>query len=93
MTQHNSCYLSKEVKFQEVYYFHTLKLVWMKNAIQMFYVRSHEYNFSYAIEMVHNLIHIQSMTKYFINFRMVFGIHLCSEIYLLFNYLIDQSRI
>jgi hypothetical protein len=35
----------------------------MKISIQMFYVRSHEYNFSYAVEMVHNLIHIQSMTK------------------------------
>jgi hypothetical protein len=41
--------------------------IWMKNLIQIFFMKSHELNFLYGIEMVSST-HIQYITKYFIKF-------------------------
>jgi len=62
-----------KVIFQQLFFQHSYAQVWMKKFIKMFFVKSHEWNFSYGIEMVQST-HIQYMTKYFIKFCNYFSI-------------------
>jgi len=54
-----------KVGFQQTFFLNIIMIVWMKNLIQMFFVKSHEWNFSYGIEMVQST-HIQHVSTYFI---------------------------
>jgi len=54
-----------KVTFQQIFFPNIVMFVWMKNLIQMFFVKSCEWNFSHGVEMV-QLIHIQYMTMHFI---------------------------
>jgi len=40
-----------KINFQQIF-FNKIMLIWLKNLIQIFFVKSHEWNFSYEIEMV-----------------------------------------
>ncbi len=42
--------------FKKLLYIHTLMLVWLKNFIQLFFVKSHEWNSSYRIEWDNEVI-------------------------------------
>jgi hypothetical protein len=53
-----------------MFFFNTLCL--NEEFVHMFFVKSHESNFSIVIEMV-QLIHIQCMIKYFIKFYNYFN--------------------
>ncbi len=53
-----------KVNFQQFFFQHNYACL-NEKFIQMFFVKSHEYNFSYGIEIIQST-HIQYMTKYFI---------------------------
>jgi hypothetical protein len=53
-----------KVNFQQSFFQHNYACL-NEKFIQMFFVKSHEYNFSYGIEIIQST-HIQCMTKYFI---------------------------
>jgi hypothetical protein len=56
-----------KVIFHQIVFFQHTYVNLNEKLVQMFFVKSHESNFSIVIEMVHS-IHIQYMIKYFINF-------------------------
>jgi hypothetical protein len=97
---HNIIFVIFQMKlfFQQFFKFQHTYVHLNKNLVQMFFTKSHLFNFSIVIEMVKS-IHIQYITKYFIKFcnylnhyiNMHFPIY-CGNIYffinILFNHLI-----
>jgi hypothetical protein len=48
--QHNSYYLQMIMFFQQLLCLHMFMFVWMKNLIQIYFVKSHEWNSSYKLK-------------------------------------------
>jgi hypothetical protein len=60
---------------------HTYMFIWMKNLIQMFFVKSHEWNFSYKIEMGHLCNIWLNTSSHLVIVWMVFEVYLHFAIY------------
>jgi hypothetical protein len=56
-----------KVSFQRKVFFQHTYASLNEKFVQMFFIKSHESNFSIVVQMVRS-IHIQYMTKYFIKF-------------------------
>jgi hypothetical protein len=49
-----------KLNFEQILFFNTLMFVWIEKLVQMFFVKSHDSNFSIIIEMVQSIQMVQT---------------------------------